>query len=647
MTERYRLTPMMIDSEGAGPKIGLIVAADDHGQVFILRTGQPITTMETLEFLCSLPEDRLLVGYSLGYDHAMWLRDLSLDDKKRLVHGQKWVRFGPYRLNLFASELVVEKTCIACATVQPKLLPDPLPHAQNCTCIKRQISDVFKFFQSSFLAAIGSDKGGWKAATDAELALITEGKEGRGGFTWDIVISDKTLEYCRAECIVGARLVEMVRSAVNGLGEGELKSFFGAGSVAKMFLKNHDFNKFLPKEGEHVEGTTPGILSAIRRALIGGRFESAYFGPLPSKIFEQDIASAYPAFYERLICQRHAYWVQGHDSRDHNSLVEVSWSLPHGTLWGPFPVRDRSGTVICPREGRGMYWGHEVLAAEAMFPGLIRRHRVTSLVTECECDVASWVPELMDRRFRLADKNSGEGISLKLGANAFFGVTAQALGNQRFTSLIWAGQVTASARAQLLDAMARIEPHQIIMAATDALYTTVPIPDLDTREMTLGAWEVKEYPHGAFIMAPGVAIFPKAGKGGDDTLKTRGMEKKSFRLAAPQMMDAWAESGPHAKVTVKASRFIGLKAGIMRPELYGTWEDQEKQVSIGSWTKREHPPLLPGQMWPEPYLTLAPKGGREMSCEHKPPSRRGYKERDTTGEFYFLGESDGTEDEVA
>lgn len=604
--------PLMIDSEGAGSQIGLIVAADDHGYVRVLKTGKPITTLEVFEFICSLPEDRLLVGFSLGYDYAMWLRDLPLDAKRRIVYGfNQFVRFGDFEIKLFSTELTVRKVS---------------------TDTTRTVSDIFKFYQSSFLAAIGHSRGGWGAARPDELALITEGKEGRGGFTWDVVMEPKTLEYCKAECVVGARMAKMTFDALNGLNEGELQRYFGAGSGAKMVLHHRAFDSFLRPEGEEIPGTTEGLKVAIRRAMIGGRFESAYFGPLDIPLYEHDIASAYPAFYEKLICQRHARWV-ARDTGDHNALVEVSWELPHGTLWGPFPVRDRNGVVTCPRQGSGVYWGHEVQAAEAAFPGTIRRHRVASMVTACECDVASWVPKLMQRRFQLADKNSGEGLAIKLVANALFGNTAQSIGSQRFTSLIWAGQITASARAQLLDGARRVRPDQVVMMATDALYTTVPVPDLDTREMTLGAWEVKEFPNGAFILAPGVAVFPKAGADGEAVLKTRGMEKKAFRLAAPEMMEAWKLDGPNAKVAVKLSRFIGMRAGLVRPELYGTWEDQERVVSIGSGTKREHPPVIFGQ-WPEPYLTVAPRGGRAMSEPHHPPKRRSYSERDPDSELF-------------
>lgn len=590
---------LMVDSEGGWDRwyhaLGALVAADDAGYVNTYATGRHIGTLEVLAWLVSLPDDHLICGYSLGYDYAMWLRDLSVEERRRLrSSGDAWVPVGPYRLNLTGNRLTVSRKN---------------PDGTHTT---RQIHDVFKFFQASFLNAIGHDKGGWKVVEPDELAVITQGKEGRADFDLAYASSAECVTYSVNECKVGARLVERLRVAVEeALGE-PLRQFFGAGSLAKMLLRKHDVQAY---QGDHgyPPATAPDVKRAVMHAYYGGRFESAVFGPVEGPVFEYDITSAYPAQMRKLPCLTHASWVRvGADTRwldggtgpMYTSLWRVRWNLPDAQPWGPFPFRLRDGTIIAPRRGEGWYWREEVMAARDLFATI----EVTDgyvLVKGCQCRPFDWVPEVYDWRMQRGDKNDGPGIVAKLGLNSLYGACAQSVGHPTFQSFVWAGIITSNTRAALLRAIA-VDPDAVFMVATDAVYSTRELPGLESPG--LGGWERQQYPD-AFVVAPGVALL--GGK-----VKSRGLAKRDFSRVAEPLRAAWAHMGPMATVTATTRRFIGLGAGLMRPDAFCSWEDTTRVMTIGAGSKREHPPVGGLLGWPEPYVTRPAMGDGSMSAAY-------------------------------
>lgn len=721
---------LMVDSEGGALRyrggwsheLGALVAASSDGYVNTYAPGHSIGTLEVLAWLTSLPENYLVCGYSLGYDYAMWLRDLSTAEHAYLRRsgGDAWLGVGPYRINITGNRLTVTR--------------------KNADGTRRtvQVHDVFKFFQSSFLNAIGHDKGGWRIVTPEELAVITAGKENRSGFTLEYASGPECVAYSVEECRVGSRLVERLRVAVEeALGE-PLKQYFGAGSLAKLLLRKHEVTLY-QGDGGYPPETPPDVKRAVMHAYFGGRFESGCFGPvrgldvevcsgegcriqppihrpygnahsvrlvrvcsncarprpfdrdssgvslppvqhelgmvrettgrgggvphskpggsaaqrsalrapshrdtacstscgtaesaevalcdrcglprgvqgtLAHPVTEYDLTSAYPAQMRKLPCLTHASWVRvGADRRYldggtapmYSSLWHVRWNLPDANPWAPFPFRQPDGTITCPRRGEGWYWREEVEAALDMFP-TIEVIDGYVLVKSCQCRPFDWVPEVYDWRMQRGDKNDGPGIVAKLGLNSLYGACAQSVGHPTFQSFVWAGIITSNTRAALLRAIAR-DPEAVFMVATDAVYSTRPLPGLETPG--LGGWEVQRYDD-AFVVAPGVALL--GGK-----VKSRGLAKRDFSRVAEPLREAWALMGPMATVTARTTRFIGLGAGLSRPEAYCQWEVTDRTMGIGAGSKREHPPVGGLLGWPEPYWTLPALGDGSMSAAY-------------------------------
>jgi hypothetical protein len=111
----------------------------------------------------------------------------------------------------------------------------------------------------------------------------------------------------------------------------------------------------------------------------------------------------------------------------------------------------------------------------------------------------------------------------------------QRRGAAPYRDLIAGSLITALTRAQLIEAIAPAA-HDIIMIATDGLYSTAPLKHLRPHIGDgLGQWEVKEHP-AIFVAQPGLYWFPTTTK-----RKTRGIQKAIFDSHYPPFEAAWGE----------------------------------------------------------------------------------------------------------
>jgi hypothetical protein len=94
------------------------------------------------------------------------------------------------------------------------------------------------------------------------------------------------------------------------------------------------------------------------------------------------------------------------------------------------------------------------------------------------------VPELYETRKQLGSNT--RGYPLKLCLNSLYGKMAQRSGRGPYHDAVAAGLVTAMARARLVEAVGH-NPEAVVMIATDAVYSTEPLP-LDIGD-GLGQWE--------------------------------------------------------------------------------------------------------------------------------------------------------------
>lgn len=300
----------------------------------------------------------------------------------------------------------------------------------------------------------------------------------------------------------------------------------------------------------------------IGQAFYGGRSQVLQVGAF-DQAYAYDIHSAYPAAISLTLASSIGDWeeVSLDDDLHDAGLYRVTWSTSTDSPLTPFPHRGVGGHISYPHAGEGVYWGIEVRAAIDVFP------RGTIIVLDAwrfrpaNAECWAWYTELANTRVML--KASGdkdlERVA-KLALNSVYGKTAQTKpGPGRWTSLLWAGLITAFCRARMLE-LASQNPHAVIFTATDGLMTTEPLVVSDA--FALGDWgRGGEGP--LFVVQSGVYKF-------GDHAKTRGFRGGDW----DEMRRQWLLEG-QVEYEHTSSRFVTLQEGLDRgcPELMAEWEE--------------------------------------------------------------------------
>lgn len=569
-----------IDGEGSGRKPHLLrymAAVSEDGKLWDKHAPDGLSTLDCLATIMAIPAAATIVGFSLGYDHTHWLRDLSDRNLYRLFHEEtrvkvrngrryyKAIRHGEYRLNYMNGKLTVRLGKEA-----------------------RVIWDIWRFFQSAFTVALVR----WGIATAEQLAAMQAMKDARGSAGWDITEDERA--YCRDECGMLCRLMRALLDAHDNAGL-VLKDYYGAGSSSSAMLRVMGIKK-------HMVPVPEEISDAVKRAFFGGRFENSIIGPVECCVHSADISSAYPYQTAKLPCLKHGQWV--HAKTASNAAIAkadaalVSWSLPEGTgltvpEWAPWPVRTKDGSIIYPAAALGGWtWGNEWLAGLRLAPGAVMRE-AWLYHTGCDCHPFARIVDYYVERLKLG--KDGKGLAIKLAINGVYGKLAQTKGrNPPFQSFVWAGIITSNTRAMLLDAI----DSSVIMVATDGIFSTRPLTlakPIDTGtgpDKPLGGWETKLYKDGIFAARPGIYWPLHTDDLGD--IKARGIGKALVRRKRPEIMQAFADG--KTELTLEGlPRFCGAKDSVSfapkrgvykRSPKYGEWLDESQRVSFDVAPKR-------------------------------------------------------------
>ena len=516
-----------------------------------LFTGQHLGTEEILDFICDSPAGTILVGFAFGYDVTMILRDLpakqaaKLFDKKEFGPGHsRYVWYKEFNIEYLSRQYF--KVC----RVKIERREDG---TEKRTVIKgstRIIYETFGFFQKSFVKVIEE----FDIGTKEQRASISADKARRSSFE---TISPRERAYCALECEFLADLMEKLRGYCSAAGIIP-RSWNGAGKLAGALHRLHE-----TIDAVQVRAVVPpNLLDFAGMAYYGGRFEITRTGSIKERVFEYDIRSAYPAAMRDLPCLLHGEWepatakqlsdarrLAGRNGPDPLFVAGCTYKArdPDRTPFGGFPCRSREGHLYWPLQGGGIYWSAEIASAERLGfsvrlkDGWIYRKR-------CDCHPFEWVEQLYE--YRKSIGGSGPGYPIKLGINSLYGLLAQRVGNGKFTNMIWAGLITALTRAKLNDAI-RQNPAQIIMVATDAVYSIGPLNGLDIGER-LGQWEASVL-DGLFIVQPGLYWCPAKRKRKSRGLSGRFFEEPGRTESFEAAWKDYSEQSPVAPIKNKNS----------------------------------------------------------------------------------------------
>jgi DNA polymerase type B, organellar and viral len=548
---------------------------EEHGHAyFMLRAGSTVrnagagrdrlTSMECLEYLSDLPQDRTYVAYFFDYDVGKILADLPWAKLHRLVHRELRVKQhgGLWPVDWEGFEF--------------DWLPGKEFKVRRAGGEWTYINDVGSFFQTTFVKTLEL----WDIGTKRQREMIAEGKELRADFA---DVDDAYVdEYNHLECVLLAELMEKFRTVCEQVGYIPRK-WQGPGVLAESAMIKHG----IPRSADVPilqEAGDDSVVAFGRYAYYGPKFETSTVGYTDAPTVQYDINSAFPAAMLHLPCLQHGGWerVTGKRRLDDDEL-----SICFGRFgWNPgakrsmfmgFPVRREDGSIHFPLSGKGWYWSFEARAAihqqfDVYDSWVYTRH--------CDCKWFDFINGLYADRVSLG--KSTIGLVIKLLLNSLYGKLVQSVGNPLYANTIWASFITAWTRTMLSDAIHSLpccrheDPkipcgYDVHMIASDAIYTRdYPDVGIDVGE-GIGQWSKDVHTEGLMIVQPGVYF----SLGEDDTeqvFKTRGVSKRLVIEHKQEFLDGFerilqTHDVRSGDVLLPARPYIGIRLAVQRRSL--------------------------------------------------------------------------------
>lgn len=591
------MTWLGFDGEGIGKSphryVQVCVSNGDKSFQNYLEDVRGLSTEAVLSWLLKLPggkgSDVHVAGYYLSYDWTMILRDLPDRSLYRLLRpelrhrsrdeggGFTPVHFRGYRLEFLSGMMKIRRG-------------------------ERSVTvwDVGKFYQSRFVQAL-------ETAGFAPPELIARMKNERG--TWREDDLDRMRDYCLEECTFLARLVTLLEEQHAAIGL-EPKSWHGPGSTASALLSKYkvlDCHAHAPNVVEELSS----------RAFFGGRFEQSCIGSRPG-MFSYDVRSAYPHAMSTLPCLKHGKWVHRRKAPKDGAVALVRYKVKDigDRVWGPLPCRLEDGSIVWPRGGStGWCWSVEWEAAQTWKEVTYGREH-WELQKRCSCTPFDFMRDLYAWRVTRPENKQ----VVKLAMNSGYGKVAQSIGGgSRWSSRIWAGIITATTRARMLDLVdSHADESKLAAIATDGAYTSEDVHRTGdiVADDGLGGWEASEKGLMTFVR-PGIYwshadILAWYGKPDDKTLaeaaakavRSRGISRRHLLTQIVGAERAIEAKEPRALLGT-TTQFGGARECVYltpsnvykRSPLYGQWYETPATLSLRPEPKRDadwRPPMLAG-----------------------------------------------------
>jgi hypothetical protein len=544
------------------------------GDNYLFQNNERLKSHQILNFMLKQPTiGRRYVSYAFDYDVTMICRDLELKEQEILFRPRQ------VKYDLDEGKEIFSKSFAWHQGFKLRYLPRKYfqvsRYEESIT-----IEDTFSFFQTTFLKALED----WNIGTDEERALIMAGKESR---TEMDLMGDTEIAYNAMECRLLTELMSAFRTVTNAHRLSPTK-WQGPGLIAQKLMQREK----VPRNTQYE--IPPEVRNLAHYAYFGGRFETTRTGYL-SDVYGHDINSAYPYGMLDLPCLVHGSWKRVSPNPENitrHSVVQCSFTHDNIDHLCNLPFRRPTGSICWPTCGQGAYWGLEII--EAMRAGTtVDPLQIWQLERNCDCSTFDYITPLYEARRAIG--KSTKGYALKLALNSQYGKLAQSIGNPRYANVVWAGLITATTRAQLIQAASQ-SPESIIMLATDGIYSTKPL-ELDIGN-ELGQWEVKHHAN-MFVVQPGIYF------GAGDIRKSRGVTKgvlAQYEDRFTTRFDQWmTEFDPGVfnlkgmarlravpQVSIPLTLFVGLRSALHRgkPEEAGCWKTEDRNISFDFFTKR-------------------------------------------------------------
>lgn len=527
-----------VDGEDLDRRFSMLAASTGDS---LNTPGRDITMGEACSMLLRIvsrerePGSKLvLTGYSINYDIQRLLRTLPLTKIAAALDRQ------------------VVEVCDGDQRYLIRYLPRKCLEVFQRGGTATRLYDVASFFQQAFVSTCKQ----WIPGHTADIEFMATWKAKRGGFReedrQEIGRYNDTENRCLDE------VMSRLYAAFSRYGVRPPTHPWGPGAVADVALRAFGMQKYHSQGKEYPEE----VKQMIGRAFFGGRAQVLQVGEF-ARAYDYDLHSAYPAAIVRTLASATGEWAEDSDlTRIHDgALYSVRWNTPLENPLTPLPHRGAAGRISYPHAGEGVYWGIEVRAAVEAFGWECIEIRKGWRFFPDNTDCWKWYQGLADARVMLKEKGEKDLERVaKLVLNSVYGKTAQTKpGPGRWTSLLWAGMITAFCRARVLE-LASQNPHAVIFAATDGLMTTEPLEVSDNKR--LGDWG-RGGEGSLFVVQPGVYLF-------GDKSRTRGFSGADWEEMRRQWREVGTVTYDHAH-----SRFVTLQEGLDRgdPSIMAEWEE--------------------------------------------------------------------------
>lgn len=490
----HKLTFIGVDGEGVGNDYVMLSV----GEHTLHRGGKRLTHADIFPFLYEQYQANPLavfVGFALTYDFTMWLKGLTERDAYAL-YDERGIAARRPNNGRIRSPFPVRKPGglwefdLMGNGKRFRLRPNSREYGSGYGWL--YVSDVFGYWQTSFVNAIDPAKWVTPVCTPEEYEIILEGKAKRS----TAVFNEDMQRYNVTENRVLARAMAALNEGLVETAGVKLKrsEWFGPGQAAQKWLANVS----APTRQAVIEATPGPVRNRAIEAYYGGWFENLRHGLIPGELHSYDLLSAYPAVISELPCLLHGEWRQlkGFPGPDTLALVYGDFYGVPDSPTGPLPYRTREGHIQRPLKVSGCYWWHEIQAARraGLLPPAsygIKAKEIWAYYPRCHHSppLAS-IRDLYAQRLAV-DKASPQGKAIKVIMNSAYGKMAQTIGEPLYSNMLYAGIITSLCRSRILDAIA-VHPggaNSVLMVNTDGITFDSPNPNLELSTETLGAWE--------------------------------------------------------------------------------------------------------------------------------------------------------------
>lgn len=466
-----------IDTETYNENGNIICMCNSENEKILLRNNNdaPIITInEYFKYLTSCHQDlnnSVFVCWNLKFDASIILKSLP-EDLLQILDNEGEVKYENLKIKY------IPKKCLTIADHRRKTA---------------RIFDAMQFYISSLDEAsetyIGKNKK-------------YEGKYQNKKFPNYIEDNEMNLivEYCRLDCNLTAQLMNLWVEKFYDSFKFYPKQYYSVGAIAVTYVKTQIKEMPVFKEAPYE------VQEMAYSAYYGGHFE-IYSRGKHEKVFHYDINSAYPYAMVKMPDFLNGTWIQIRSLADFmKHRKNVGFYKIHTIVKeervSPFLFRDSENLIRCPS---GEFITH---LTSIELDVALEHYNVEIKFIEGYCFIPTAHQDksfgnLVESMYqtRLEQIDPLQKTVYKYLINSLYGKFAQSRPKPRgLFSPICCSYITGFCRAQLLDAI-KNNKKDVIMLATDGIFSTKPL-DVDTSgKKVLGHWESEYHPLFYLVMA--------------------------------------------------------------------------------------------------------------------------------------------------